>query len=258
MSWILSCHQLKKFYPNIELVTDEEGYELLINKLELPYSNVRVELNQLDDYHSDLWALGKIYAYGVQDEPFLHVDGDVFIWDHFPDTFKNAKLIAQNQDKDEPGYAEVYNYVFKNFDFIPKEIPTRNGAIFSVNAGVFGGADLTFFKDYTSLVFEFVDRNLNRMEGLNRGAFNMFYEQLLFYCMAKDRQKKIEFLVDDERLLLDKHVNFAGIPSNSNYLHSVGSFKRRKETGKFLEYTIKNYYPERYYHLMDLLRQNKI
>ena len=38
MSWALSCLQLKQFYDEIELITDSEGADLLINKLHLPYS----------------------------------------------------------------------------------------------------------------------------------------------------------------------------------------------------------------------------
>lgn len=33
MSWGLSCLQLKQFYDEVELITDSEGADLLINKL---------------------------------------------------------------------------------------------------------------------------------------------------------------------------------------------------------------------------------
>lgn len=31
-----------------------------------------------------LWAMAKIESYGLQTEPFLHIDGDVFIFDYLP------------------------------------------------------------------------------------------------------------------------------------------------------------------------------
>ncbi len=80
MSWTLSCLNLRKFYENVELVTDEVGYRYLIEKLKLPYSSVRVELDCINTYPSSLWAIGKLYTYGIQNEPFIHVDGDVYIW----------------------------------------------------------------------------------------------------------------------------------------------------------------------------------
>ena len=52
---------------------------ILINKLELPYTDVKVVLDDLNDYDRDLYALGKVYAYGIQEEPFIHVDADIYM-----------------------------------------------------------------------------------------------------------------------------------------------------------------------------------
>jgi hypothetical protein len=45
-----SCLTLKKFYDKIELVTDKIGADLLINKLKLPYTSVKI-LHRLQDFH---------------------------------------------------------------------------------------------------------------------------------------------------------------------------------------------------------------
>lgn len=42
LGWILSVNQLKKFYTQVELVTDSYGYDILIEKMNLPYSKVHV------------------------------------------------------------------------------------------------------------------------------------------------------------------------------------------------------------------------
>ena len=83
MSWALSSYQLRKYYDEVELVTDAAGKELLIDILNLPYTNVVVKLDEINDYDRDLWALGKVYTYSLQQSPFLHVDGDIFIWKPF-------------------------------------------------------------------------------------------------------------------------------------------------------------------------------
>ena len=83
MSWALSCLQLKQFYDEIELVTDSEGADLLINKLHLPYTSCLTILDKLKNENPAIWALGKIAAYEVQQEPFIHVDGDIYIWTLF-------------------------------------------------------------------------------------------------------------------------------------------------------------------------------
>ena len=258
MSWMLSSLQLSLYYEDIELVTDEAGYDLLINKLQLPYTSMRVELDCLNEYHSDLWALGKIYAYRLQEKPFLHVDGDVFIWNRFPKELESATLAAQNLEIDEPGYAEVDEYVQKHFDFVPAILHPAREKITSVNAGIFGGSNIKFFQDYTALVFKFIDKNLNKTIGLDIGAFNMYYEQYLFYRLVEEQNVPIDFLINDQRQLVDRHVNFLGIPTNSNYLHTVGTFKKRKETGKFLEHTLRSTYPNQYFYLMDLLVSHEV
>ena len=81
MSWALSCLQAKSVFGSINLVTDKAGKEILVDLLQLPYTNVSTALQTtLDDYHPGLWALAKIYTYSIQTDPFLHLDGDVFLW----------------------------------------------------------------------------------------------------------------------------------------------------------------------------------
>jgi hypothetical protein len=78
MAWSLSCLQLKKYYPELPLYCDSVSASILINALQLPYSEVVCNLDSLNVYHPQLWALPKIEAYSQQEKPFLHVDGDVF------------------------------------------------------------------------------------------------------------------------------------------------------------------------------------
>lgn len=79
MSWALSCLKFKEIYNEIELVTDINGKHLLYDILELPYTNVVTKLDDLNDYNHNLWALGKLYAYKLQQEPFIHVE---LMWEY--------------------------------------------------------------------------------------------------------------------------------------------------------------------------------
>lgn len=42
MSWTLSCLSLREHFDQVELYTDKRGYEVLIEKLHLPYTQVHV------------------------------------------------------------------------------------------------------------------------------------------------------------------------------------------------------------------------
>ena len=53
----LSALKLKEHFEQVELVTDEPGAELLLNRLKLPYTKVNIQKAQKN------WALSKINAY---------------------------------------------------------------------------------------------------------------------------------------------------------------------------------------------------
>lgn len=71
LSWILSCNLLRKQYNHVGLVTDQQGYHILVEELGLPYTEVDTCLDSLVEYKSHLWALAKIKAYSIQRELFI-------------------------------------------------------------------------------------------------------------------------------------------------------------------------------------------
>lgn len=97
MSWALSCLCLHQHFNDIELYTDTAGYQFLIEKLGLPYKKAHVVLDDFFclPYH---WALSKIKVYSMQESPFVHVDGDIYLPNGLPDSLLAAKLIAQNKE----------------------------------------------------------------------------------------------------------------------------------------------------------------
>src|ERR1035437_7473627 len=107
MSTALSCLMLRKFYDDVTLITDEFGKHMLIDVLGLPYTNVIVELDKINHYDENFWALGKIYAYSIQDKPFLHVDSDVFIWKLFDESLLKKDVIFQNYEENVYYYKNI-------------------------------------------------------------------------------------------------------------------------------------------------------
>lgn len=94
LSWIISCNQLRRYYDDVTLVTDSQGYDVLINKLHLPYTDVIESLDCLNHYNPNLWALAKIKAYQSIKEPFIHVDGDVFIWTKIDESLRDHNSLS--------------------------------------------------------------------------------------------------------------------------------------------------------------------
>ena len=97
MSWALSCLSLREHYDDVTLYTDSAGYDVLINKLRLPYTRVEVcfdNLKCLPRY----WGYTKILAYARQSEPFVYIDSDIYLPRPLPKRLERAALVAQNRE----------------------------------------------------------------------------------------------------------------------------------------------------------------
>jgi uncharacterized protein DUF6734 len=261
MSWALSCLQIRKIYGNVELITDKAGYELLINRLKLPYTSVRVVLDDLNDFHPDLWALGKIYTYLLQREPFMHLDGDVFIWERFPGHIEAAPLVAQNVEKGFGYYNDTYDSIKTKFGYIPDAIRQdreKNVEFVSVCAGIIGGQRTDFIREYAQTAIDMVVRNREFLIGMNIGLYNTFFEQYLFYCMARQRNLDICFYISETNDRFDGIADFTGVPGRMKFIHPVGSYKRRPEIAEHLANRLRKDHYEYYYRILNSLKTSEI
>jgi hypothetical protein len=249
MSTALSCLKLKKFYEDVTLVTDKFGKQILIDILGLPYSDVIVELDNLNHYPEDLWALGKIYAYSIQNAPFLHVDSDIFIWKPFNEELLKKDLIFQSFETPIYSYKKVCSHVINNKFIIPPEMENYlecNGTLgdySAINAGILGGNNIPFFKDYTKKAFDLVNMNHNCINEIDKGLFNIFYEQCLFYCLALSKRLTMGSLFDT--LSMDYHeVSRICMVPHVDFIHLVGLCKKQIEYNESIYYRLLSDYPE--------------
>lgn len=245
ISWTLSSLLLSKFY-DVALYTDIQGNNFLINKLNLPYKEVHIILDELNVYHKNFWALPKIKTYAVQDKPFLHIDGDVFIWEPFPKQILNGEIISQNLEVTTEYYQKAWDEISSHLDYIPAEIEnyiskTNN---FACNMGIFGGNDINFILKYAEKSYEFAEKNKSLPEKVFGGNFNIFFEQVLLYEMMAANNKKSSFLIED--IPSDNEYvgygNFDEVPFKRTYLHLLGNYKRNIQVCKIMEiYLIVNF-----------------
>jgi hypothetical protein len=256
-----SCLSIKKFYPELELVTDYNGKELLIDKLKLPYSSYTIFPEFIDEIPSSLWALVKVYSYSIQQEPFLHIDNDVFLWGKFPSELMKQGLIVQNLETLTDIYDEALNYMHNHLNKLPHFIKKREqyeeNSFQSINAGIFGGNDISFIKQYTDEVFKVFNDNLKKTKNLKKnGLFNIILEQMIFFQLANDRSLKISTLFVDD--LINNMVNLVRFDKvsfeNENfYIHCLGELKTNPQFNKQIEYRLYFEYPETYERIETIL-----
>ncbi|PRY35980.1 hypothetical protein CLV58_113111 [Spirosoma oryzae] len=257
MSTALSANLLRRYYDKIELVTDELGYQVLIEQLKLPYTSVRVELNKLDEQPPIFWGLAKIYAQSIQKEPFLHVDNDVFIFDSFAESLLNNQLIVQNLEYQFPMYKKSVQVVTSLKGHLPHYVPTDSIEYYAYNAGIIGGCQAHFFDTYYQEALTFVERNQNFIRQLHARDINMFMEQCLLYYLAQHEQISVGCQLGDQPITDVTYPglsNFEDAPVKQTFLHAMGQYKRNTAITMNLGKRLRCDFPNTYYAVLKLCR----
>jgi hypothetical protein len=282
ISWALSCLQLRKYYNEVELYTDSLGKKLLVDTFKLPYTKVHVVLDDFN-FPNYLWAAPKIYSYGLQDEPFLHIDGDIFLFHPFQEEKINKPLVYQNMER-ERFKNSFYTKIFKNiFSLVPdkNQLPdwirsAELNHVEALNAGVFGGTDINFFKTHSKRAFDFLDNYADLIAKMDNPSFaNHIAEQVLSRYLIDEmniEHKGLftanDFLSPDTMGLiyysqeLDEYpyetakdqtpfqylgINYFGIsPFGRKYVHLIGEAKRGLNTCKLAARRLQADYPDYY------------
>lgn len=256
MAWTYSCLKLREFYPNVQLYTDSQGIKILINALNLPYTTYHEEYDDLR-YNSSMWALPKILTYQKQLEPFIHVDGDVFIFDRFNDNLENADLLAQNLEVSTSYYNDLFSPMKKRIRYTPNFFKKNLSSKYpkSYNAGILGGKDIELLQKYASEALKFIDQNHTCQ---SNGNFNMIFEQLMFYSISKAYNTEVQCFFDkrynDNGYGIEGFADFLLIP-NMRYLHLIGPLKRNEFVCNQLVRRFFNEYPDYFEKVISLFQQ---
>lgn len=267
MSWALSCLQLRQFYDEVELYTDALGKHLLVDVLQLPYTKVHLTLENID-LPTYMWAIPKIITYSKQEQPFLHIDGDVFLWKPLDEAKTQAPLVCQNLEYELNG-PSFYSRILDNLLSIESDLSAwpswiqqaASQELSAFNAGVFGGYDLSFFQEHARLAFKFLENYRDRIEQMAEPQYvNHITEQLLSRTLAKELQIDFSTLfppkkVDGKNPLVaeEKVVDAFGIsPYGKPYIHLVGEFKKALPLCMDISRSLQADYPTYFNRLNDL------
>ena len=147
--------------------------------------------------------------------------------------------------------------------YFPNEILDERKSkkpILAYNAGILGGSDISFFKEYTAKAFEFVYKNRLHLSKINISSFNIFFEQYLFYCLANKQNKKVNVLIPET--IGDNQYkgfgDFTKVPYEKHYLHLLGNYKKNDYFCKQMADRLRQDYPEYYYRIIELFKKNNM
>lgn len=259
MSWTLSILKLREFYKNVTLLCDSPAQQMLVEELRLPYTDVVCCFDNLNSYPPSLWAVGKIFAYQQARAPFIHVDGDVLIWEKLPSLAGGPKLLFQYYEFDD-SYAGVLQTLSENFRYMPPvmvDFMNSKRSTVSINAGILGSNDPEFVQEYTEAALRFIDLNRDLLHLVDTQGFNMVFEQMLCYLLAEKRNLELcpYFPYDRDNIPEQApRINaFIDVPSKAKYIHLMGDFKRRKFECYQLEQRLRYEYPQHHKKVLELV-----
>lgn len=246
--WSLSMLELNKFGEEVLLVTDDLGREYLKEILELPYTSVLTDLNEIHNIPPDLWAISKVYTYGIMKEPFCHVDGDFIFRNGMPMIQNNVDFCFEfiNLFTDE-GSRKLVSHLKNNYllpSYLSNYIVYCNFNYKDVNCGFVRVDDINFIQKYVEDVFTFVNSNINLIinDDFLNGKINNVFEQLILAAKLKSENRSIALLKSNGNYeaVLEPDLFF---PSHHHIMHFYGkNYKASRYFNSYIQY-FENHYP---------------
>jgi hypothetical protein len=189
----LSVRLASRHFDRIELVTDTPGANYA-ERLGIPFDSVSTDLDRISDISPKLWCYGKMEAYRLQEEPFAHLDFDIFIkrridFDRlFPDK-SAAFFMWEHADL----YKGLYARAVRSCEALRCPRPPRWGApSAAANAGIVVGLDLDRIRQWCEVAREWVEHPGNGgfwAEALKGGTFK--------YCIAMEQYLPVQVLGEE-------------------------------------------------------------
>jgi hypothetical protein len=256
-SWILSLETARRHLPETALYTDSIGADLLVGKLGLEFGEVSTELDALDEEDPGWWAAGKLYTYGLQTSPFIHIDNDVFLWKPLPAPLLQAGVFAQHPEEAEGYYNPrclEESLRASPLAWLPTEwtwFRSQPGPKVAACCGILGGQSVDFLRDYAQKAIRMLIHPINRsvLRQFPATSANMILIEQYFLsaCLGYHRES-IHYLFDSWAQATNP-VHAA----DRGYTHLIGSAKEDVWIARRMEARVRNDYPAFFDRVSDLV-----
>jgi hypothetical protein len=271
MSLCLSCLMLKQWHPELSLITDRRGKNLLIHQLGLPYNNVSTELEDFADCQSDFGMIVRLSCFQRQRAPFLCVDGDVYINEGLSPSIWKSNFIVQQETllgKEEAGkLAELLKFMGKGQDPASGE-PVRN-----YEQGVIGGNDLPKLTTYTKETLDFLYRNIDHIQkGVDSATrdsgnfsntahpFELAQTMIESYFLTSflSRNAIRPFCAAPPAMGMNRNNNLLDKSRGQATVRASPLDKRKQEFCDQLEFVLQRRFPDQYFLILSQLREFRV
>jgi len=247
-SFVLSVNAMKLNYDDIHLYIDTPGLKMLEPHLDnLPIKKIHNILDELDWLPSFFWAFPKIHVYGLQDEPFLHIDNDAFLFTKIPqEVLDEWDIICQwfeNYFWDEYSqYLEAFSY-WRKFNILPMELMYYQIHSTCPNAGIYGPCNekgLKLFKYISKKGMETAKKIISNKKVLNQLLKDLKDGNFLPYYVNMINEQSSSGVYMDKNGL----KTFSVLPNDNEYAiqfqHLIGGAKLDPIANENISERIKN------------------
>lgn len=269
LSWILSFERARLYYPETILITDDDGAGMLVDGLGLEFKTVSTELNALQLHNPEWWVLGKLYAYRMQTQPFVHIDSDVFLWKPLPDQIVSASVFAQNPEyftfgDDHSCYKpEVYMSTLESVNgWLPDELKWSVSTQYNeaMCCGILGGQHVDLIRHYAYSAIKMLEHpnNQNAFSLLEQKPFHSIMVEQYFVaaCVAYHQYQVTSAYHDITTAFLFDSFDAAFKHSKQvGFTHLLGGAKKNPQLAQKLEARVATDYPERYQRCLQYLEK---
>ena len=215
-------------FDETEFVTDRGGAHVA-DSLGWKFHRIVMPLDEFQAEGLDhIWALGKLLACSIQDEPFVHFDGDVLLFKPLPERLTRARLIAQSPDP-----VHYYAGADMRRALAIAGLPAGHTAF---NAGLLGGGDVALVRAYAFAALELALKF--RHCDLNGTTTSMMIEQYHLAVFAARTGVPVITLLPERPT--------RGQLTRAGYAHLTGSAKRSRIYVAKAEARLAKSFPEAY------------
>lgn len=212
----------KKWFEEVELVTDKEGKEF-VNRHKIPFDNIIVCLDDYNHIRAKHWAIGKIVACNMQKAPFMHIDNDVFL-------FKKPEKNLLDSDASFQNYERVEQYWYTNqLEIAKKECPIKEidyNVEMSLNCGIMGFNKLDVLSEWMELALQYIDW-FDNTESIKKELSSIMFEQYHIFQLLKKYNYNIA--------VIENFYISPKIAKEKGYTHLISGSKRRPDLEEKVE-----------------------
>ena len=237
----LACYRLaatlaKRYFPQVTMVTHEKFVHAF---KDLPFTQIITDFGDLPQYPlHNLAKLRTIQLAAEKGEPFVHIDGDVFLYKALPLEIQAAGVFAETTQP----------FVFFDFDIIPFVAQAPEQGPFAqplathqaYRCGIVGGHNTTFLHEWATAALTLAlhpsnaryfskfhtakvwNNTLSKKLTAKNRAPAWLIERYTLWRLAQDRNVKVDLLFptpyfDQERAKEIGYVHLGGLDKAPKY-----------------------------------------